>query len=60
MKKGLTIIITVAMMLSIGSTVLAARLQQVTYSSGFQVANLSATDPANIVITYYPQSGTPG
>jgi hypothetical protein len=28
---------------------------QVTYSSGFQVANLSSTDEANIVITYYPQ-----
>jgi hypothetical protein len=55
MKKSLTILVAVAMMLSISGTVLAARLQQVTYSSGFQVANLSATDDASINITYYPQ-----
>ena len=28
---------------------------QITYSSGFQVANLSSTDAANIIVTYYPQ-----
>ena len=55
MKKGLTILIAVAVVLSISGTVLAARLQQVTYSSGFQVANLSATEDASIVVTYYPQ-----
>jgi hypothetical protein len=59
MKKGFAILITAALLLSLSSTALASKLQQVTYSSGFQVANLSSTSAAAITITYYPQTGTP-
>ena len=57
MKRGFSILIVAMLLVSLGSTALASRLQQVSYSSGFQVANLSATDMATIKITYYPQSG---
>jgi hypothetical protein len=58
MKKQLSIFLAIAMLLTMTSSILAADLQQVTYSSGFQVQNLSATEAASISITYYPQTGT--
>ncbi len=57
MRKGLSILAIAVLLASLGSTALASRLQQVSYSSGFQVANLSATESATIKVTYYPQSG---
>jgi hypothetical protein len=55
MKKGFAILLAVALLMSISGSVFASRLQQVTYRSGFQVANLDATHEAHITVTYYPQ-----
>ena len=58
MKRGFSILIVAMLLVSLGSVALASPLQQVSYSSGFQVANLSATEIATIKVTYYPQTGT--
>lgn len=58
MRKSFAVLIVVTMLLALGSTAMASKLQQVTYNSGFQVANLSDQE-ASITVTYYPQTGDP-
>lgn len=60
MKRLFSILVALTMLVVLSGNVTAGNLQQaVSYSSGFQVANLSATTVANIQITYFPQVGTP-
>lgn len=57
MKKTLSILLIASLVAAFAVSSAGAQL---TYESGFQVANLSTTDTASIVITYYPQgTGSP-
>jgi len=55
MKKTLSLLVVVMLLVAGLSSSASA---QVTYTSGFQVQNLSADSAATITVTYYPQSGT--
>lgn len=55
MKKKLILVISLILSLFIAAAALA---QPSSYTTGFQVQNLSDTDPAQIIITYYNQDGT--
>jgi hypothetical protein len=60
MKKKLGIVIVAGLLtISLVVAALASELQQVEYNSGFHVQNLSPTDDANVILTYYPQTGSP-
>jgi hypothetical protein len=51
-------LLVVAVMLLALAVPLVASAQAVTYTSGFQIQNLSSTQ-ANVVMTYYTQAGVP-
>jgi hypothetical protein len=59
MKKWFSILMAVTMLLALTGPAMANDVQQVTYSSGYQVQNLNASAAAAITITYYPQTGDP-
>ena len=54
--KKLVAVLILSLLLAI--PLVGGAMAQVSYSSGYQVQNLSATDPAHIIITYFPQTGT--
>ena len=57
MKKRVFLSFLTALLLVLVLAV-AASAQPTSYTSGFQVQNLSDSDDANVVITYYNQNGT--
>jgi hypothetical protein len=60
MKKLVSVLVALTMLMALSGNVFARDLQQgISYSSGFQVANLSDSEATHIIVTYYPQEGTP-
>jgi len=56
--KKLVLVLVLALVFALGLVSAASGAGVITYTSGFQVQNLSASSIANISISYYKQDGT--